>query len=62
MFQVLRPTHDRVPELTNPSVTHFSIYCEDVRAVGEAMARASGRMLKGPVPCSAQEEGEENVL
>lgn len=62
LFEVLSPTSDRVPELTDPGVTHFSIYCDDVKTVGEAMQAAGGTMLKGPSAMFLQEQGPGNYI
>ncbi|WP_435171222.1 VOC family protein [Falsirhodobacter sp. 1013] len=62
LFEAITPTSTRVPEVTDMGVHHFSVYCDDVRAVGEAIAAAGGTMLKGPNPFFGQEAGEGNYL
>lgn len=62
LFEAITPTRDTAPEVTDMGVTHFSIYCEDIREVGAAMAAAGGTMLKGPNPFFGQEEGKGNYL
>lgn len=62
LFEIVSPTRDRVPELTDPGVTHFSIYCDDVKSVGEAMQAAGGTMLMGPSAMFGPEEGDGNYV
>lgn len=62
LFEVGSLTRDEVPAMTDLGVTHFSIYCDDVKVVGDAMLSAGGTMLEGPSPMEGQEAGDGNYI
>jgi catechol 2,3-dioxygenase-like lactoylglutathione lyase family enzyme len=62
LFEVGHLTRDDAPAMTDLGVTHFSIYCDDVKVVGDAMLGAGGTMLEGPKPMEGQEAGDGNYI
>jgi catechol 2,3-dioxygenase-like lactoylglutathione lyase family enzyme len=62
LFEVGSLTRDKVPAMTDLGVTHFSIYCDDLKVFEDAMRSAGGTMLEGPSAMDGQEAGNGNYI
>ncbi|GHB22973.1 VOC family protein [Salinicola rhizosphaerae] len=60
LFEMLMPTRDKAPIITDMGVTHFSIYVDDLEAIAGRAREAGATLMEGPADTFAQEGGEGN--
>lgn len=60
LFQLQPEVQPYASSMSQPGITHFSVYVEDIQLAGEKMKRYGAEMFSGPGDCFAQETGKGN--